>query len=98
MLREVVASTHHLWLHGYMTATVAEKIRFRLRVRRDLPDPAARREIREAAELSQQELADAIGVTRQAVSHWEAGIRTPKGILLDRYIEAIRAMQDRDAA
>ncbi|KUN03945.1 hypothetical protein AQI95_21130 [Streptomyces yokosukanensis] len=81
-----------------MTATVAEKIRSRLQVRRDLPMPEERRAIREAADLSQQELADAIGVTRQAVSHWEAGIRTPRGIFLDRYIDAIRAMRDRDAA
>lgn len=80
-----------------MTATVAEKIRSRLQVRRDLPDPAQRREIRETAGLSQQELADVIGVTRQAVSHWEAGIRTPRGGVLDRYIDAIRALREQAA-
>ncbi|WP_455362006.1 helix-turn-helix transcriptional regulator [Streptomyces sp. SYSU K21746] len=81
-----------------MTATVAEKIRSRLQVRRDLPCPEQRRELREAAGLSQQEIADVIGVTRQAVSHWEAGIRTPRGALLDRYIDAIRALREQKAA
>lgn len=77
-----------------MPATVAEEIRSRLRVRRDLLTPAQRRNLREAAGLSQQELADAIGVTRQAISHWEVGTRTPRGALLDRYVDAIRALQE----
>ncbi|MET7775374.1 helix-turn-helix transcriptional regulator [Streptomyces mirabilis] len=77
-----------------MTATVTEQIRSRLRVRLDLPAPARRREVRERAGLSQQELADVIGSTRQAVSHWEMGSRTPRGLLLARYVEAIRALQE----
>ncbi|WP_079049421.1 helix-turn-helix transcriptional regulator [Streptomyces torulosus] len=77
-----------------MTATVAEKIRSRLRVHLDLPPPDERRELREKAGLSQQELADVIGATRQAVSHWEAGLRTPRGVLLDRYVEAIRTLRE----
>lgn len=77
-----------------MTATVAEQIRSRLQVRRDLPEPAERRELREKAGLSQQELADVIGTTRQAVSHYEAGLRTPRGALLDRYVEAIRTLRE----
>lgn len=82
-----------------MTKTVTEKIRERLRLRVDLPEPAERRAIREAVGLSQGELAEAVGVTRQAISHWESGLRTPQGRMLDRYIEAIRAMraaQDED--
>ena len=75
-----------------MTAT-ALRVRARLRLRHDLPVPAERRAIRKAAGLSQGELAEAIGVTRQAVSHWEAGTRTPKGDLLDRYVSAIRTMR-----
>ncbi|MEV3846881.1 helix-turn-helix transcriptional regulator [Streptomyces microflavus] len=77
-----------------MTATVAEKVRSRLQVRLDLPCPEQRRELRESAGLSQQELADIVGVTRQAVSHWESGIRTPRGPVLNRYIDAIRALRE----
>lgn len=47
-----------------------------------------------AAGLSQGELAEAIGVTRQAVSHWESGTRTPQGEMLDRYVSAIRTLRD----
>lgn len=77
-----------------MPATVADRIRSRLRVRRDLPGPDQRRELRETAALSQQDLADIVGVTRQAISHWESGIRTPRGVLLDRYVEALRTLQE----
>lgn len=77
-----------------MTATVADQIRSRLRVRGDLPTPTERRAIREAAGLSRQELADAIGVTPAAVGHWEQGKRTPSGIYLDRYVEAIRTLRE----
>lgn len=63
-------------------------------LRQELPAPDQRRAIREAAGLSQGEVADAIGVTRQAVGHWEAGTRTPKGALLERYVSAIRTMRE----
>ncbi|MFE7856013.1 helix-turn-helix transcriptional regulator [Streptomyces sp. NPDC057403] len=76
-----------------MTATVADQIRSRLRVRLDLPSPAQRRELREAAGLTQQELGAIVGVGRKAVSHWEAGIRTPRGLVLDRYVEALNALR-----
>jgi len=61
---------------------------------RDLPTPEERRAIRRAAGLSQGELAQAIGVTRQAVSNWESGIRTPKGACLERYVTAIRTLRE----
>jgi transcriptional regulator with XRE-family HTH domain len=77
-----------------MTATVSEQIRSHLRVRRSLPTPAQRRLLRESAGLSQQALADLIGVSRQAVSHWETGLRDPAGAALIRYAEAIQALQE----
>ncbi|MFD8948544.1 helix-turn-helix domain-containing protein [Streptomyces sp. NPDC059979] len=76
-----------------MTET-AERIRSRLQVRRGLPPPQERRELRTSTGLTQQELADAVGVTRAAVSQWEKGVRTPRGSLLDRYIEALNAMRE----
>ncbi|WP_435601262.1 helix-turn-helix transcriptional regulator [Streptomyces sp. C10-9-1] len=76
-----------------MTAT-ALRVRARLRLRQDLPSPAERRAIRQAAGLSQGELAEAIGVTRQAVSHWEAGTRTPQGTAMERYVSAIRTLRE----
>jgi transcriptional regulator with XRE-family HTH domain len=49
-----------------------------VRAHRALPDPPARRLIREAAGLSAARLAAALGVSRQAVLHWEAGTRRPR--------------------
>jgi transcriptional regulator with XRE-family HTH domain len=48
------------------------------RARRRLPAPAARRHLREAAGLTQQDVAAALGVTREAVALWEAGRRRPR--------------------
>jgi DNA-binding transcriptional regulator YiaG len=77
-----------------MTATVAEILRIRMGARGQLPAPAERRAIREAAGLSQQDLADAIGTTRQAVSHWELGARTPRGSALRDYLEALQTLRE----
>ncbi|MFF2384073.1 helix-turn-helix transcriptional regulator [Streptomyces sp. NPDC058108] len=88
---EVIVSVCH---DEYMAASSAEKIRSRLRVRKDLPNPDQRRALREAAGLSQQELGDAIGVTRQTVSHWEAGRYSPRGPLLDRAVEAYGILRE----
>jgi transcriptional regulator with XRE-family HTH domain len=46
---------------------------------RQLPEPALRRLLRERAGLSQQQVADALGVSRPAVTRWENGIREPRG-------------------
>lgn len=51
----------------------------RLRSRPQLPSPAAARAIREAAEISQQALAEELGVHRVTVARWEAGQRRPRG-------------------
>jgi transcriptional regulator with XRE-family HTH domain len=77
-----------------MNATPADVIRSRLKLRHDLPPPERCKELREAAGLSQQDIADAVGVTRQAVGHWETGFRRPGGPALGRYMEALRVLED----
>ena len=57
--------------------------------RRRLPDPGIRRLLREQAGLSQDELAEVLGVSRPAVTRWELGKRTPRGDLAERYAAAL---------
>jgi DNA-binding transcriptional regulator YiaG len=73
------------------------------RLRRDLPPPAMRRALREAAQLSQQDVADGLRhpVSREAVSSWEAGTRHPSSEHLADYVELLgelRELLDGDAA
>ena len=56
------------------------------RLRRRLPAPAARRQIREAAGVSQIHVARELGVTRGAVAYWEIGSRTPRPQHLAAYL------------
>lgn len=77
-----------------MTETVAERIRSFRHVRPELPAPAERKAVREAAGLTLAQVASAIGVTPQAVGLWESGHRTPRGSLLGKYAEAISAMRE----
>lgn len=74
-----------------MTSATAELIAKAIS-RTTLPAPAERRAIRERARVSQAELAEAIGVTRQAIDHWERGDRFPTGANLERYAEALTAL------
>jgi transcriptional regulator with XRE-family HTH domain len=50
-----------------------------------LPPPRARRRIRERTGLSQFDVAEVLGVTREAVSYWEHGLRTPKPAMAEKY-------------
>lgn len=61
----------------------------RARTRRRLPPPEVRRLIRERARVSQEELAQALEVSRTALTRWEGGTRCPQGANLDRYLEAL---------
>ena len=61
----------------------------RAKVRRRLPPPPARRLLRERAGLSQLDIATALDVTTAAVSRWETGNRTPRGGVLQRYVETL---------
>ena len=61
---------------------------------RDLPPPDVRRALRESRGLSQDELAAAVGCSRASISYYETTSRAPRTHLLDRYVEAIRALRD----
>ncbi|WP_405448981.1 helix-turn-helix domain-containing protein [Streptomyces erythrochromogenes] len=51
----------------------------------DLPTPHERRRLREAAELTLDEVAEAMGVTAATVRHWESGRTNPRGRKHDAY-------------
>jgi DNA-binding transcriptional regulator YiaG len=51
----------------------------RVRAASQLPTPRERRAIRERANVSQRELAGALGVSVMALNRWERGITRPRG-------------------
>jgi putative transcriptional regulator len=61
------------------------------KARRRLSGPIHGRilELREAKELTQEQLAKAVGVTKSAVSHWEKGIAPPALHRLPALAEAL---------
>jgi DNA-binding transcriptional regulator YiaG len=61
----------------------------RARERRRPPPPAARRMIRERAGLTQGDIAGALGVTREAVSHWKRGARAPRPAVAGAYVAVL---------
>lgn len=73
-----------------------ERILERIRMRRTLPSPEKRREIREAAGLTLQDLADAIGVTPATIHYWEQGTRNPRPEHITAYTAALDAMATAD--
>jgi DNA-binding transcriptional regulator YiaG len=64
----------------------------RVRVRRRLPPPSARQLLRRRAGLSQNEIAAALGVTREAVALWEAGRRTPRPATASAYLAILERL------
>ena len=63
------------------------------RLRRRLPSPRTRRQIRERAGVRQIDLARELGVTRVCVCRWErAGDRTPRGALLVAYVKLLERL------
>ena len=59
------------------------------RLRRRLPDPALRRLIRQRAGVSQDAVAEALGIDRASVSRYESGRRTPCAAVLRRYLDVL---------
>ena len=73
-----------------MSSALAEQVR----AARRLPSPAVARAIRDAAGVSQQQLADELGVNRVTVARWELGERTPRGELRLRYTDLLDELQE----
>jgi DNA-binding transcriptional regulator YiaG len=63
-----------------------------IRVRRALPEPAVRRELREAAGLTQREVGRVIGVDEATVSRWESGARAPRGLRRESYAALLKRL------
>jgi DNA-binding transcriptional regulator YiaG len=65
----------------------------KVRARKNLPTPVMRRAIRVEANASLRAIAEAVGVTPQAVAFWEQGQRTPRGDDLVRYVEVLSSLE-----
>lgn len=81
-----------------MRSTTLEALGTRLQERRALPPPVLRRELRRVAGARLADVADYCGVTKQAVSMWELGQRTPTDKNLRRYLEVLRVFRGEGAA
>lgn len=88
-----------------LTATASlseiERLAERARLRGQLPSPAMCRAIRINAGVTQEELAAAVGVSRQTLIHWERAERRPRLDARERYARALQLLQpnhDGDAA
>lgn len=65
---------------------------------RRLPPPSIARAIRDEADVSQQQLADELGVNRVTIARWELGERVPRGELRLRYIDLLDELSSAVAA
>lgn len=66
-----------------------------MELERRLPSARVLRLIRLEAGVSQQRLADELGVHRTSVARWEGGNRRPRGDRLDRYLTLLESLQVR---
>lgn len=71
-----------------------EFLRKRVEVARAVPPASVCRALREAAGVSQDDVAKAIGVSRATVGHWETGRRRPWPRHLESYMEALQVLQE----
>lgn len=60
-----------------------------------LPPPHVRQQLRLAAGLTQQEVADAVGVKRLAVARWEAGEAHPRRPRRATYAHLLKRLAER---
>lgn len=59
---------------------------------RRLPEPNERRRIREQVGLTQDEIANQLGVSRATVARWEAGTRRPRRQHVTAYAGLLRQL------
>lgn len=64
-----------------------------VRARKLVPNRLEAKAIRERAGVSQQRLADELGVHVLTVSRWENGTRHPRPEIQGRYAELLRALE-----
>jgi transcriptional regulator with XRE-family HTH domain len=64
----------------------------KIRASRELPPPAVRRALRIASGLSEQDLAEPVGVSAVSIGRYERGLRTPRGRHLHAYVEVLRVL------
>jgi DNA-binding transcriptional regulator YiaG len=64
-----------------------------VRASRRLPLPGTARLIRLTAGVSQQRLADELGVHRMTVVRWESGERNPRGAVRARYSDLLEQLR-----
>ena len=60
----------------------------------NMPAPEKARLIREAAGVTQTQLAESLGVHRMTILRWESGERRPRGLYLAAYSLALREMRE----
>jgi DNA-binding transcriptional regulator YiaG len=65
-----------------------------VRAARRLPPPVVAKAIRAAAGVSQQRLADELGVCRVTVARWEIRARTPRGEIRLRYVDLLDQLRE----
>lgn len=75
-----------------MTSQIKRILQARARER--LPEPSERRRLREEAELTAEEFAEALGVSESTIHRWEAGTREPQRKHRAAYVEALRALEE----
>ena len=60
-----------------------------------LPPPSVRAKLRLAAGLTQQDVADAVGVKRVAVTRWELGQTNPRRPHRENYLRLLKGLAER---
>ena len=68
-----------------------------VRAARRLPPPVVARAIRDAAGVTQQQLADELHINRVSLARYECGARRPRGDLRLRYAELLEQLQEATA-
>ncbi|MFB6834904.1 helix-turn-helix domain-containing protein [Streptomyces hydrogenans] len=62
-----------------------------------LPTPKERRRLREALSLSEEQVAEAMGVTKATVKAWETGRSAPRGRKREAYVKLLSGLSDAPA-